>query len=454
MKYLRHLTIKARITLLCTLLAAAVAALALAVVLYNEQRVTDGYFRDTLASTAQLAQDEVECKNGRLEIDRNLDDLPNVRVSLYNLDGDLLYGQRRVDAAFVLGEVRELRGTDGVQWMTQDSLMQVDGYGEIYLRCCMSGDALLSVQGIRRELLMVLFPVLILLAGLGGWLIARRAFAPLVRINRTAEGIADGSDLKKRIALQGARDEIYRTAEVFDDMLDRLDAAFERERRFTSDASHELRTPVAAIMAQSEFALSDAADEADRQEALREIQRRSSHMTALIQRLLALSRLDARQGLETNERIDMSLLAEVAAEALAESAARKQMTITAEVCCHAEVLGDETMLTQAVLNLAENAVRYGNFGGRVCIEVKRAGEECLLRVIDNGPGIAPEHQRKIFDRFYQASPDRSDRGFGLGLSLVKRIVELHGGRLSLESAPGQGSCFEIAIKMINTEAEE
>ncbi len=451
---MKHLTIKARITLLCTLLTAAVAALALGVMIHNEQRVTYGYFRDTLASTAQLAQDEVRCENGRLEIDRNLDDLPNVRISLYNLDGDLLYGQRRVDAAFQPGEVRELRGEDGVRWMTQDSLMQVDGYGKIYLRCSMSGDALLSVRGIRRELMLVLLPALILLAGLGGWLIARRAFAPLARINRTAEGIADGSDLKKRIALRGARDEIYRTAEVFDDMLDRLDAAFDRERRFTSDASHELRTPVAAIMAQSEFALSEAANEADRQAALREIQRRSSHMAALIQRLLALSRLDARQGLEQREMVDLSLLAEITAEALAESAAQKQMSITAEVCGDALVLGDETMLTQAVLNLAENAVRYGKAGGGVLIEVAKAGGECLLRVMDDGPGIAPEHQKRIFDRFYQASPDRSDRGFGLGLSLVKRIVELHGGRLDLQSTPGQGSCFEIALKAVEHRAGE
>lgn len=129
------------------------------------------------------------------------------------------------------------------------------------------------------------------------------------------------------------------------------------------------------------------------------------------------------------------------------------MSIAAEVCGDALVLGDETMLTQAVLNLAENAVRYGNVGGRVLIEVEKAGGECLLRVKDDGPGIAPEHQAKLFDRFYQVSPDRSDRGFGLGLSLVKRIVELHGGRLRLESVSGQGSCFEIALKAMDGEEE-
>ena len=442
---MRHLTIKARIMLLCTLLSVAVTALALGVTLHSERRVAERYFRDTLASTTQLAQNELHMEAGELEIDRNLDDLPNVRVALYTLDGDLIYGQQRFELPFMEGEMREVQDARAAQWMTQDTRLTLEDGSELWLRCYMDAEVVDSLLGSRKAVLLALLPALLILAETGGWLIAKRAFQPITRIIRTAEGIAGGADLKKRIGLTGAKDEIYQTAQGFDAMLDRLEAAFERERRFTSDASHELRTPVTAIMAQSEFALSEGASEADRMEALAEIRHRSAQMSQLIQSLLSLSRLDARRSPEEMELVDLSLLAELAGESLQEKAAEKGMVIEAYPCENAFVRGDQTMLMLALMNLIENALRYGGTGGHIAIETVRDGENCRLRVRDDGPGIAPEHQARIFDRFYQADAARSGGGFGLGLSLVKRIAELHGGRVTLESLPGAGSCFEIIL---------
>ena len=448
---MKHLTIKARVMLLCTLLAAVIAALALTAVLYNEQRVMDGYFRDSLAATAQLARNEIRGGEKGLEIDRNLDDLPNVRVAVYTPDGDLIYGQHRFELPFEAETVREIGGTGGVKWMVQDTRIQPEGASAVWLRCYMSADAMENVRGVRREVLMIVVPVLILLAELGGWLIARRAFHPVRRIIRTVEGIVDGDDLKKRIALDGARDEIYQTAHVFDAMLDRLDAAFERERRFTSDASHELRTPVAAILAQSEFALSENADAGDMREALAEIHRQGGHMSALLQSLLNLSRLDQRRSLPDREEIDLGMLAEITAESLQMQAAQREISLSVMSAGSAVVQGDQTMLMQAVYNLAENAVKYGRIGG--CVRIEVCGEDglCRLRVRDDGPGIAPEHLDRIFDRFYQVDASRSDRGFGLGLSLVKRIAQLHGGRVEVRSIPGEGSCFELIFEEVDAD---
>ena len=442
---MKHLTIKARIMLLCALLAFAVTGLALGVMFYSEQRVAQGYFRDSLSSTAKLAQDELRIEGGRLEIDRNLDDLPNVRVALYTADGDLIYGQERFDAPFIAGQMREAVSTGGVQWRLLDTFLTLEDGSSVWLRCYMAANAVDSMLGSRRDVLLLLLPLLIVLAAVGGWLIAKRAFRPITQIIRTAEGIAGGADLKKRIGLSGAKDEIYRTAQGFDAMLDRLDAAFERERRFTSDASHELRTPVTAIVAQSEFALSDAANESDRAEALWEIHERGRHMSRLIQALLALARLDAKQRPEETELVDLAMLAEITAESLAERAAERNMTIEAAADGELYVRGDQTMLSQALFNLAENAVNYGNPGGHIRIEAQEDGAYCRLRVADDGPGIAAEAQARIFDRFYQADASRSAGGFGLGLSLVKRIAELHGGSVTLESMPGKGSCFEIIL---------
>ena len=442
---MKYFTIKARIMLLCTLLAVASALIALGVMLYNEERVVNSYFRDSLAATAQLARDEVRIRDGELEIDRNLDDLPNVRVALYSAEGDLVYGQQRFELPFLEGEMREVKNTAGLRWAVQDTKMILEDGSSLWLRCYISADTVESMQGVRREVLLALLPALLLITELGGWLIARRAFRPITKIIRTAEGIAGGADLKKRIALKGARDEIYQTAECFDAMLDRLDAAFVREQRFTSDASHELRTPVAAILAQSEFALSGEASEQDRIEALEQIRRTGGRMADLIQSLLSLSRLDARQAPTEMEEIDLGAVAEIAADLLHERAQQRGIAIDVQDCGNALVRGDQTMITQAAINLVENAVNHGRENGRVRIETVCSGGECRLRVVDDGPGVSPEEQARIFDRFYQADASRSNCGFGLGLPLVKRIAEIHGGRIELTSAPGEGSCFELVL---------
>lgn len=442
---MKRLSIKAKIALMCTLLAAVTASLAIAVVIYNEQRVISSYFSDSLVSTAQLAQDDIRSENGKLEIDRNLDDLPNVRVAIFNLDGDLIYGQQRFEMDFQESTIRNVRDSSGVQWVLRDTRMEFADARPIWLRCYMASDALESMRGVRREVLLGLFPALILLAALGGWLIARRALDPLTRIIRTAEGIADGADLQKRIGLKGARDEIYQTAKVFDDMLARLEEAFERERRFTSDASHELRTPVAAIMAQCDYALSPAANAEDRVEALEEISRQGGRTSALIQRLLTLARLDARQRLEDLESVDLALLAEITADSIRERAQNRGMQVQIAAPEPAVVQGDQTMLIQAMLNLAENAVNYGREGGLVRIEAIHAGDACQISVFNDGEAIPVDQQKRIFDRFYQANAARGSGGFGLGLSLVARIVQLHGGRIDLYSAPDEGCRFTIVL---------
>lgn len=439
---MKRFTIKVRITLLCTILAAAVALLALTVVLANEQRMATAYFRDTLVSTVQLALDELRVENGELEIDRNLDDLPNVRVAVYSEYGDLIYGQQRFELPFEAETLREAQGRRNTCWMVWDTLLQFEDYDDVWLRCYISSDAVENMRGVHLEMLLILFPALILLAALGGWGVARHALKPVNHMISTAEGIADGADLKKRIGMTGANDELYRTARVFDDMLERLDESFERERRFTSDVSHELRTPVAAIMMQSELGLSETADENERRACLEEIHGRSRHLSTLIQRLLGLSRLDARKALGDVQDVDLSMLAEVVSETMEERAGEAGVHIGAQVCEDAWIRGDQTMLTQAALNLAENAIRHGK-GSFVKLSVERIGKECIFRVEDDGCGIPPEEQARIFDRFYQADTSRHDEGFGLGLPLVQRIVELHGGRMELRSTPGKGSCFEM-----------
>lgn len=447
---MKRLSIKIRVTLWYTLLVTAIAGIALAVVFAGGQRMVINYYRESLLSTAQLAQDDIQYDGGRLEIDRNLDDLPNVRVAIYTLEGELIYGQQRFDLPFEEDIYREATGRTGEHWYVRDERMDLDEGNSIWLRLFISMDTMENLNHRSTVLIYFTFPALVLLAAVGGYLIARRAFRPVAQIARTAEGIADGSDLKKRIDLTGARDELYQLARVFDDMLERLQRSFDRERRFTSDVSHELRTPVAGILAQSEFAISEVASDDDRISALSDIHRRASDMSELIGKLLTLTRMDAGQTPLQPEPLELRMMLEIAAMQMADAAAAQGMEIVLEdgreitVCC------DQTMMMQAVLNLISNAIRYGqppSGGGVIRLLAAVDSGWARLSVRDEGPGIAEADLPHVFERFYQADASRHREGYGLGLALVRQIAELHGGRVTVESRQGEGCCFSIWLPM-------
>ncbi|MBQ9950937.1 MAG: HAMP domain-containing histidine kinase [Clostridia bacterium] len=437
---MKRLSVKLRVTLLCALLAAVIAAAAIAWMLAGEQRTLEKYYRETLVSTARLARDEIFYESGRLEIDRNLDELPGVGVAVFNADGDLLYGRIRFEKEFLPGQVHTADSLSG-RWWVYDEMLDFSDGPALMLRCFISAGVESSVRGGQNLLVLMIFPAMVLLGGLGGYFIARRAFRPVSRIVRTAESIADGDDLKKRIGFTGARDELYAVASTFDEMFARLDGAFERERRFTSDASHELRTPVAGILAQSEFALSEAATDDDRTAALQEIRRRAGDMSSLIGKLLTLSRMDAKRIRPEWEEIDLALTAEIALSAAEDAAEKKNIALTLDAPDEVRIRADQTMAAQAAVNLVENAVKYG--GGFVRAEVREDAKNAYLTVTDGGPGIPEEQIPKLFERFWQADPSHRSDGAGLGLSLAERIMALHGGRIEVESRPGEGARFTL-----------
>lgn len=449
---MKRLSIKIRVTLWYTLLMAVIAMVALLVLFTGAQRMIINYYQGTLRSTAQLAQDDITYEHDRLEIDRNLDDLPNVRVAIYTLDGELIYGRHEFDLPFEAGMFREALGRTGTRWYVLDTPMNFDDNAHIWLRLFISMDTTANLTLLGGELLAVILPVLVLLAAIGGYLITRRAFRPVAQIACTAESIADGSDLKKRIALDGAHDEIHRLSRVFDDMLERLQQSFEREQRFTADASHELRTPVTAILAQSDYALSESAGPQDKDAALQDIHQRAAQMSGLIGRLLTLTRMDAGQTPLAPEDMDLNMLLEIVAQQLEPEAEARAMRIVIED--NPEITGccDQTMMTQAVLNLVGNAIRYGRQGGCIRLAALTEPGGWKISVTDDGPGIASEDLPHIFDRFYQADRSRRREGAGLGLALVKQIAELHGGHVTVESTPGVGSCFTIHIPQTGVEA--
>ena len=322
-----------------------------------------------------------------------------------------------------------------------------DGLGHDILVVNQSAIGVNDLLDTFRKAMLITAIVTLVLAGLLGFFLVSRLLRPVQAITRTARQIGE-KDLDRRLEVKG-NDELAGLSATLNQMFARLEAAFVREREFTADASHELRTPLAIAQGEATLALREPRSPEEYQKALEAVSRQISRMSSLINRLLFLARSDDRLEL-TMADVDLaSLLTEVAADAqvLCE---QKGLTLRTHVAGNVRVRSDVTRLRELFLNLLDNAVHYTPRGGTVSISLKTAGDEAVVAVADTGIGIAEEHLSHIFDRFYRVdkSRARSDGGAGLGLAISRRIAEVHGGRIEVQSKVGQGSTFTVALPLI------
>lgn len=297
----------------------------------------------------------------------------------------------------------------------------------------------------------ILFSLItILLAAIGGYFIISRAFVPVKRISDTAERISESSNLSERINLEGGHDEIYNLANVFDKMLDRIEASFEKEKQFTSDASHELRTPVAVIMSECEY-MEECAKTADEyKESANSIRRQAERMSKLISELLTISRMDKNK-IKTNfEDVDISELVTFICDEQEEIQDNK-IALVRNISQGITAKSDRFLLMRAFVNLVSNAYQYIGDGDKIEVSLSSENGKILFSVLDNGIGISEENLPKIWERFYQADSSRTvneNGSMGLGLPMVKWIAEAHGGKVSVKSTLGEGSVFTFELPAI------
>ena len=295
-----------------------------------------------------------------------------------------------------------------------------------------------------------LLPLLAAFALLGGYAITRRSFLPVEQIARDAELIGQSGDLSKRLDIGPGDDEIHMLADSFNVMFARLERNFESERQFTSDASHELRTPTAVILAQAEYALELADSIEEYRESMEVVQRQANRMRGIIDQLLMFSRLE--QGPQRPE-LTATDLSELTRELCEEQRllAVNGITLTAEIEADIRVTTDRGLFCRALTNLISNAYRYGRPNGHIWVSLRRDGQQIRLSVKDDGIGIASQNLTRIWNRFYQENPTRGEdgedgaRGLGLGLSMVKEIAALLGLRLTVHSEAGKGSEFILTF---------
>jgi signal transduction histidine kinase len=281
-------------------------------------------------------------------------------------------------------------------------------------------------------------------ASLGvGWVVAGRVLRPIGSITAVARDI-QATDLSRRIELPGPDDELKQLADTFDAMLARLDAAFAAQRQFTADASHELRNPLAIIRTNVDVALADPrADPDDLRQTLIVVKRAGDRMARLVDDLLALAR--RQEPTLEHELVDLGVAVTEASDDFVVPAAARNIVLDRAIAPGVVVTGDRDALKRAVANLLENAVRLAPAGSRIRLATGSEGDRAWIAVADEGPGISPEDQPHVFDRFWRADKARSraDGGTGLGLAIVRQIAESHGGHIRLQSKVGLGSSFVI-----------
>ena len=292
-------------------------------------------------------------------------------------------------------------------------------------------------------------------ASLGvGWVVAGRVLRPIGRITAVARDI-QATDLSRRIELPGPDDELKQLGDTFDAMLARLDAAFAAQRQFVADASHELRNPLAIIRTNVDVALADPrADPEDLRHTIVVVKRASDRMARLVDDLLALAR--RQEPILEHEPVDLGAAVAEASDDFVVPAAARNIVLDRAIAPGVVVTGDRDALKRAVANLLENAVRLAPEGSRIRLATGSEGDQAWIAVADEGPGIAPEDQPHVFDRFWRADKGRSraDGGTGLGLAIVRQIAESHGGQVRLQSKVGVGSSFVIWLPVAASSSSE
>jgi heavy metal sensor kinase len=279
----------------------------------------------------------------------------------------------------------------------------------------------------------------------GGWWVASRAIRPIDEISATAVKIAAG-DLSQRINASDTESELGRLAGVLNSTFARLEAAFAHQVRFTSDASHELRTPVSVILSQTQTALSRERGAAEYRETLEACRRAAQRMRKLIESLLELARLDAGEEQMKHQRFDLSRVARDCVELVRPLAAERGVELRCDLS-PVECAGDAERIGQVVTNLLSNAIHFNHEQGEVRISARSENGSAFLTVADTGVGIPSEDLPHIFERFYRVDKSRSriQGRTGLGLAICKAIVEAHSGVIEATSRPGEGSTFKVRL---------
>lgn len=466
---MKKLSVKAKITLWFGIMFVIVLFLTSSVLLYVSNGVIQKTIKDNLIETVENNVDEIEFyadlesvvrpnsydhyisyNGGYLEVDDDyLDRVNEVYTSCCSSDGKLLYGENPISAytaelTFSDSAVRRVKAGD-TDYYVFDRKLDKDELDNLWLRGVVSTEQSSAQMLSIARLTLMIMPIIVIFAILVGYLLAKRALAPVKKISDTISDIEQSDDLKKRINIEDGDDELHNLAKSFNLMLESLEKAFDIQKRFVSDASHELRTPVSVINSQCEYTLDEPRDDEEYKESLAVVWRQGKKMQRMIDDMLEFTRLESNVKSINKTRFNYSETVEMICLDM-KFIKKNNITLTDDIEKDIFISADRELITRLVTNLITNAYRYGNENGSIYVSLKSDIDNAVLSITDDGIGIDNKKLEKIFERFYQADSSRSNEGTGLGLAMVKEIANLHNGSITVESEVGKGSTFTYKMK--------
>lgn len=438
-------SLKLRITLWYAAFMLVLTGILLLFVILIATKRTDDDVQNDLITTVTTVVSRID---GSRSTDFNalLDEkIENQQIGIYSSDGSLMAGTEPNNnsslISFVDGNIQSMIINYQVYYIydlkvdTGDSYVWVRGY----VRALNTQDTMMALE----RGIMVALPVTVLVMLAGGWILTGRMLRPLNRMIAEADSISDGEDLERRVNVPSKKDEIQALGKTINGMLERLQKSFQREKQFSSDASHELRTPVSVILAQCEMAQEDVMTDAEYQHAFDVIERQAGRMKQLIEDLLQLGRMESGRVKTEFAVHNLTLMVRDLLEDQRFLHGSQDVYVT-EIEDDIALKYDENLLFRAFMNLLNNAHQYGR--GWIRVTLCQKEKEVIFTVEDHGRGIQQENIDRIWDRFYQEDTSRSAHvGFGLGLPMVKDIIQLHEGTIKVNSVPDAGTVFEIHL---------
>ncbi len=370
----------------------------------------------------------------------------NTKIAIFDKDGNITsseMGPQLIGLPLKYDLPREVK-IDDQPWLVYD----IPGYLEeeevFWIRI---GRSLTNVSNTLRNIRILIFtstPIFIIISTVLSILLASRSLAPINRLIETTRTIGKGN-LSRRLKLSGTDDEVGTLTRTFNGMLERLEIAFKRESEFATSASHELRTPLSVILAQTEEALSGNKNTKDYKEALKVILKKGKRISYLVSQLLTLSRDYDERFILNKEVIDLGILLEDIVDEMKNKAKTKEIKIFSGRKQNIKIKADQILIATLLINIIDNSIKYNKKGGYIKIDLNRKKEIVEISIEDSGVGIAKDKISQIFDRFYRVDKKITNKSYGLGLSIVKWIVDSHEGSINVTSTPGKGTRFVIRL---------
>ena len=422
----------------------------LAIVFYISENIIHSSVRTYLKDVVIHRLDYLTIKNGEIIIDSNFDTMiQNVEIAIYDKDFKFLYGNSpngfEMDNRKSKDDKIMIIRSNNQKWYVYNKKIELGNYGKVWIRGVMPNIGQSSAIETVIQISFVILPFFLILSAIGGYIITKNAFTPIEKIRRIAEKINEGNDLSQRINLGKGDDELHTLANTFDVMFDRLQTSFENEIQFTSDLSHELRTPITVILTQAEYGKDSISSVEDAQKSFGIIEKEGQKMSKLVSQLLTLARMERGRQKLNIENINLSELLEIIIETQTLSAKTKNIKFVTKIMPEIYANIDEMMIMRVFTNLISNAISYGKQNGTITVELFLQENRIVSKISDDGIGISEDKLDKIWLRFYQVDPSKNGDNSGLGLSMVKKIIELHKGEVFVESELGKGTTFTIIL---------